>query len=386
MAASMRRPIKALNAVWQIDVDETGTALVEILRHLDRDRVQTDVLVTSQYEGPYDLLIKELGAQIVLGKDHFRPGRNLRELADINNRYGPYDVVHIHRHQHFGGAPFLRAAHQLEIPVRVVHNHLMPKNDNSGNERTRMAVAGYLTKRHCTHGFAVTADSACSLFGPQWERDPRFDVLPPACDFSPFRSHGSRARIRSELGIADDEFALAHVSGFSDAGEQEFVLAIAFELKKHLPKYRVVMFGDGPLLHDSQHQVMFAGLPEHVLFRGLTVDLPAHLLAMDGFVFPSSVPAVSSATLKAQAAGLVCFLSEEVAHEVEIVPELIRRVPLDSGAAIWAQEIAAHCHAPLSQAQALEKCLASVSNVTRYVERVERVYASALAQDAAVSV
>ncbi|MCB1830245.1 MAG: glycosyltransferase family 1 protein, partial [Gammaproteobacteria bacterium] len=87
--------------------------------------------------------------------------------------------------------------------------------------------------------------------------------------------------------------------------------------------------------------------------------------------------ALGLAVVEAQAAGLVCFLSDRVVPEVDIVPELLHRLPLEAGAAVWAEAILLHSRARITQAGALNKCLASGLNIDTYVERLEQIYASA---------
>jgi glycosyltransferase involved in cell wall biosynthesis len=379
MANSERRPVKVLNALWQLGVGGIESSLVDMLRHLDREQFQMDFLVTSQFESYYDSAVKEMGARIVLGKERFSPGRNFRELAAINRRFGPYDVLHSHRH--YSGAPLLRAAHEVGIPVRIAHSHAIRTGEGSVFGRAGFAFARYLTSRHCTHGLAVSCAAAVSLFGPRWEHDQRFEVLSPGCNLEPFHETGYRDQVRRELDIGDGEIVLAHVGSFTDTKNHEFIVAVAKAINMISPDFRFVLIGDGPLLHRTRYLVESAGLSDRVLFLGNQPNVPLLLLAMDAFIFPSKVEAFGIAAVEAQAAGLVCFLSDRVVPEVDAVPDLLRRIPLEVGPEAWAREIVANCEAPISQASALDQCLASGLGSDSYIETHKRIYASALEQE-----
>ena len=375
MANTQRRPIKVLNALWHLGIGGIEGLLVSVLRRIDREQFQLDFLVTSQFASYHDATVTEMGARIVLGKQRINPWRSQTELAAINRRFGPYDVLHCHRH--YSGAPLLSAAHRLGIPIRIAHSHAVRAGEGSAPARAGFAFARYLTRKHCTHGVAVSRDAARSLFGAGWESDSRIEVLPPATDFAPFHAPGSRAQVRNELGIKDDELLVAHVGMFTDTKNHQFIVQVAKAINQRSSRFRFVLIGDGPLLHPTSNLVRSEGLADRVLFLGARANVPELLLAMDAFIFPSKVEALGLAVVEAQAAGLVCFLSDRVVPEVDIVPELLHRLPLEAGAAVWAEAILLHSRARITQAGALNKCLASGLNIDTYVERLEQIYASA---------
>jgi glycosyltransferase involved in cell wall biosynthesis len=272
--------------------------------------------------------------------------------------------------------PLLRAAHQLGIPVRIAHSHAIRSAEGSLIKRAGFAVAQHLTKRYCTHGLAVSRPAAASLFGARWELDPRFEVVPLGVDFAPFQENAKRAELRKALGIGEHQIALAHVGRFAFVKNHEFIVAVAKAINRLSPDYRIVLVGDGPLLTRIQYLVHHEGLADRVIFLGSQPNVAEILLAMDAFIFPSTSEAFGIAAIEAQAAGLECFLSDRVVSTVDIVPELLHRLPLEAGPEAWAQEIISHTRPDISQAQALEKCLASDLNIDPYVEKHERIYSS----------
>lgn len=374
MTSKHQRPIRVLNALWVLGIGGIESMLINVLRRLDPERIQMDFMVASQFEAHYDETARALGARILLGKQVNSLTRTQRELTSINRRFGPYDVVHSHRH--YSGAALLRAAHRLGIPIRIAHGHAIRTGVGSGIDRVGFSLARYLTRKHCTHGLAVSRAAATSLFGPSWERHPKFEICPPAVDFSVFGDNSTSQTIRRDLGISDNEIAIAHVGRFVESKNHRFIIAVAKAISQQSDRHRFVLIGDGPLLQPIQHLADYEGLGERVLFLGNRSDIAELLLAMDGFIFPSLTEALGLAAVEAQAAGLACFFSSQVVPEVDIVPELLCRLPLDAGPRAWADRILAHGEAPISRSDALARCVASGLNIDTYTDRLTEIYSS----------
>lgn len=375
MTTTQQRPIKVLNALWLLGVGGIENLLVNVLRRLDRERFQMDFLVASQFEQHYDETVRALGSRLVLGKQSNDPWRSERELAAINRRFGPYDVIHSHRH--FSGVALLRAAHRLGIPVRIAHGHAIRRGEGPPMDRIGFAVARHLTRKHCTHGLAVSRDAGRSLFGEGWEADRRFELLPGAVDFTPFLAENRRSQVRRALQLPDDAIAIAHTGRFVGSKNHRFIVAVARALCRLSERHHFLLIGDGPLLQPIRELVDYEGLGHRVRFAGSRSDVPELLLAMDAFIFPSLTEAFGLAAVEAQAAGLTCFLSDQVVPEVDVVPELLQRLPLAAGPGFWAERILAHGPPRISQQQALARCRASRLNIDAYVDSLSEIYRSA---------
>jgi glycosyltransferase involved in cell wall biosynthesis len=61
--------------------------------------------------------------------------------------------------------------------------------------------------------------------------------------------------------------------------------------------------------------------------------------AMDVFVMPSFHEGLPVAGLEAQAAGLPCLFSDRITAEVNVVPDLVRYLPLEASKEAWAEAV-----------------------------------------------
>ena len=62
-------------------------------------------------------------------------------------------------------------------------------------------------------------------------------------------------------------------------------------------------------------------------------------MAADLVLLPSLYEGLPVAIVEAQAAGVACLIPDHVSPEVEVVPGLISRLPLASGARAWAARL-----------------------------------------------
>ena len=80
-------------------------------------------------------------------------------------------------------------------------------------------------------------------------------------------------------------------------------------------------------------------MQDQVFFLGIRRDIPACLMAMDAFVFPSLYEGLPVTVVEAQAAGLPCFISDTITTETAIT-DLVRFRSIDVPPEQWAEELA----------------------------------------------
>jgi glycosyltransferase involved in cell wall biosynthesis len=76
-----------------------------------------------------------------------------------------------------------------------------------------------------------------------------------------------------------------------------------------------------------------------VRFFGNRFDLPALLAAADICVFPSLCEGLGLAAIEAQAAGLPTLLARHLPVELDLLPQLTRRLALDLPLSQWVNSI-----------------------------------------------
>ena len=102
----------------------------------------------------------------------------------------------------------------------------------------------------------------------------------------------------------------------------------------------LLLVGGGSLENQIKQKVSDYGLESCITFAGIRDDVPELMKgAMDIFVFPSLWEGLPLVLLEAQAAGLRCVVSDVIAHEVDVVIDLMHRVSLQKSAPEWAEII-----------------------------------------------
>ena len=98
----------------------------------------------------------------------------------------------------------------------------------------------------------------------------------------------------------------------------EILLEVTARLRNRLPKFELVLVGDGPLRAELEHQAELLGISDLVQFLGDRRDIPAILASLDVTVLPSVSESLSNAILESMAAG-VPVIANQVGGNVELI-------------------------------------------------------------------
>jgi len=132
----------------------------------------------------------------------------------------------------------------------------------------------------------------------------------------------ARARVRSELGLADGDVVVGTLANFDPIKGYDVLLPAAEAVCRALPSVRFLLCGRGPLHAESVARVARAGLAGRILMPGARRDVPAVLQAMDVFVLASHSEGFSNALLEGMAAGRPVLATDVGGNRALIQPEL----------------------------------------------------------------
>jgi glycosyltransferase involved in cell wall biosynthesis len=332
-------PLRILQVLHRAGRGGIESAMLEVLRRIQRARYRIDFVARSAEPGEHDDELRELGAQIFVCPRHRNPLNFARRLGRILAHGGPYDAIHSHV-EHYSGI-VLAVAAAAGVPVRVAHIH----NDRSAEPagaarlayRRLMAAA---VARFATHGFAPSAAAAGFLFGERWHFDPRWRVLPYGIDFAPYHRPIDRRAMRAAIGIPDDALVIGHVGRFLPQKNHQLVIEILARLFAREPGARAVLIGDGPLRAEIAQAAKRAGIKGRLRFLGARSDVPDLLRGViDVFLFPSRYEGFGLALLEAQAAGLPCVISDVIPPEADALGDRLQRLPLGAPIDTWVAAI-----------------------------------------------
>ncbi len=346
--------MRILHVLGKLDYGGVETWLVQVLRHIDRQKYQMDFLVHTADPGMYDDEVRALGARIIPCLGPSNPLQYALNFRRVLGEYGPYDVVHSHVH-HYSGYVLMLAA-MAGVPVRIAHSHSAPRSAEAfrGLRRSAYVRTPYLRTIYrrtmqamiglcATRGLAVSGESGDHLFSKNWRNYPKqWQLQHLGIDLSRFDIAVDRNSLRRALGIPSDALVIGHVGRFVAAKNHAFLVEIARELIKLEPRAVFLLVGDGPLRAEIEAKVNNYSIEKHFIFAGLRSDVPALMKgAMDVFLFPSLYEGLGLALLEAQAAGLTSVVSDIVPGESDAIPSLVDRLALGNSASTWARAVLA---------------------------------------------
>jgi len=204
-----------------------------------------------------------------------------------------------------------------------------------------LGAATLLIDRCATAGLAVSSEAAISLFGENWNADPRWRLSRLGIELEPFCCPVDCEETRSELRISPHAFVVGHVGRFFEQKNHEFLLEIAEVVCALRPEVIFLLVGDGPLRRKMEDRAKELGIHSRIRFAGVRGDIPRLMKgAMDVLLFPSLYEGFPVVLMEAQAAGLPCIISDVITEEIDLVPHLIHRLSLQADAARWAEFVA----------------------------------------------
>src|ERR1039457_6645428 len=146
--------MRILHVVGKLDYGGVETWLVQVLRHIDRQKYQMDFLVHTTDRGLYDEEVRALGSRIVPCLSHTHPLQYAFNFRRALRQYGPYDVVHSHVH-HYSGYVLLLAA-MAGVPVPFSPPPPPPKTTEAPRGRGPPAVSkNHISKNHASHDWPL---------------------------------------------------------------------------------------------------------------------------------------------------------------------------------------------------------------------------------------
>ena len=388
--------MKILHVIGTLNRAGSETWLTQILHNIDRQKYSMHYLVHTAEPGDYDEEIKALGSRVIRCLPRLKDGNPLQYALNfrrILREYGPYDCVHSHIHHTSGFILMLAAI--MRIPVRIAHSHCDTRTlDRKSPFLIRMyyATMNALIRRFATTGIACSESAAPSLFSDSWASDPRWRVQTYGIDLHPFTEVVNSASLRAELGISPDSFVIGHVGRIENQKNHRFIVDIAERFCRMEPRAVFLLVGAGSLKSDIENRVRNLGLAEHFIFAGVRRDVPRLMKgAMDCFLFPSLFEGLGLVLLEAQAAGLICVISDRLPDEASVVTKLVRRISLEEPAEVWASELLRIRSRPrqprmdtLSKLQD-NSIEASVSRLTHIYDSVSRIGKGATGNQATVA-
>ena len=216
-----------------------------------------------------------------------------------------YDIVH--SHMTLTNFFPLVVAKICGVKIRISHSHMAEKHT------IKTYILAFLAKIVATDYFACGQDAGKFLFGHS-----EFTVLKNAIDLEKYTfNYDIRIKERKELGAADDTIIIGHVGRFAKQKNHDFIIDVFSKINSIEPNSILVLVGTGELMEKMRKKVIDLNLQDKVKFLGLIDDVYRKLQAFDLFLLPSLYEGLCIAAVEAQATGVSCLFSDNVARETK---------------------------------------------------------------------
>lgn len=152
---------------------------------------------------------------------------------------------------------------------------------------------------------------------------------------SKFRfSTSCRSKIRTELGLTEDDVLLGAVGRLTRVKNYSFLI----ELINDLPdNYKLIILGEGEDQERLQNQILNNGCENRCRLLGKKENINEYLSGMDYFLMPSFNEGMPYSIIEAQASGLRCVVSSTLSREVAIT-DLVEYAPINNKMA-WIENL-----------------------------------------------
>lgn len=315
----MKKPIKVLAIVYKLVPAGLENRLMDILRCIDTDRVVIDVFTYQLEQGVYDEEVRRLGGTV-----YYNPPLTIKNMFWYVRYFRDFLIEHpeykiIHAHQDAWCSVFCKGAYLAGVPVRIAHSRTAISS-SSINYMAKNLIK-LPTKKYANYYFAVSGKAGRWLYGNKLFEQGEVQVWPNAIDASKFYYNKAiRQKIRDMYGW-NDRYIVMHVGNFTPPKNHPFILDVFNEIYKKDKTALLVLVGTGDRTRIDE-RIMTHNLDSAVTLLGSRTDVNELLQGADVFLFPSIFEGLPGAMIEAQAAGLPCVMSDTIAEEIKITPNL----------------------------------------------------------------
>lgn len=344
----MSEPIRILHVLGGVGPGGAESRIMDLYRQMDRSRFQFDFLVHSsavrkagdegELRSPefYDEEIKQLGGHIY-ALPKFKGYNYLTYRLAVRKFFQNHPEFRVVQgHMTSTAGIYLPIAKHCGVPITAAHAR------NAGVEKGLKGLATKFFRRNLDKKadflLACSALAGEDVFGHRAMEEGRVKVIHNAINVKRFDYNPAvREQLRKEYGI-EEKLVIGHVGRFNYQKNHPFLLEIFAEVCKKRADAYLVLVGDGPDREEMEERCDQLGIRDRVLFAGNQREPWRFYQAFDLFLLPSFFEGLPGVLVEAQAAGLVCFVSDTITREAQAVEDVFY-LSLRQPASEWASQM-----------------------------------------------
>ena len=328
-------PIKIFQLVGSYKGGGVEAVVMNFYRNIDRNKIQfTFVCDEDSTDIPYEE-IEKLGGKIIIVPPYSKP---FKYHSALKKALKEDDYKIIHSHISTMSVFSLFAAKCAGVPVRIAHSH-STTNKKEKKKNLMKQVLRPFSKVFATDYMCCSELAGRWLFGNKEYDKGNVYLLNNAIDLDKFKYNDSlRKKKRKELGIKDKTLVIGHIGRFVAQKNHDFLIDIFNEIHKKNNNSILLLAGQGPLMEDIKNKVKELNLEDSVKFLGQRNDANELYQAFDVFLLPSLYEGLPVVGVEAQAAGLLCYLSDDMTKETKVL-DITKFMSLNNTPEEWADNI-----------------------------------------------
>lgn len=361
--------IKVLYFVDRLRHGGIQQLIVEILKNMDKEKVQIDLLVYDDGQTyPLEEVVKNLGIQLFKINawiwtpfDYFKQSKALNQFFKEH-----HDYKAVHMHSSSKNFMVLKMAKKYGISARIAHAH----STKFASTNKLKTIIGNVFKRplkkYATHYFACSKLAGEWLFG---KADVK--IIHNAVDYDKFKFNPERRQeLRKKLGITEN-LVIGNVGRFTTPKNHGFLIDVFEAIHKKNDKAVLMLVGIGAKEQEIREKVQRLGLQDCVKFMGFCTNTNELMWCMDVFLMPSLYEGLPVVGVEAQCTGLPCFMSKDVITDEVKIAENVTFIELEKSAKEWAEII---LNSDLNRRDTYEELKNAGYLIEQTVDELERFY------------
>lgn len=285
-------PLKVMFIVSSLGYGGAETLLVNLIRGLDRDRIEPH-LICTKVPGPLgDRLASEFSVA-AYGMKHKMDVRVLPWIArEFRQRHADAIVTVGAGDKMFWGR---LAAWLAGIPVitSALHTNGFPDEVGLLNRWLTPLNDAFIAVAQAHSNYLATTTGLPSR---------KIKVIPNGVDVQRFRPLPENLKLRQSLNLPSNAFVAGIVARLNIEKNHEMFLRVAARIRGHLPNAHFLIIGDGPREETLKTLCAELNLNDCVQFLGSRDDIPELLSLMDLFLLTSHTEANPVSILESLAA------------------------------------------------------------------------------------
>lgn len=332
---TIEEPIRVASVIGRYIGGGVEAVTINYYRNIDKNKVQLDFICDEDSTNiPYEE-IERMGGKVIIIPSYSKPFKYHKALKRVLKE-GNYKIIHsnINTLSVFS----LFAAKCAGVPVRIAHSH-STTNKKEKKKNLMKQVLRPFSKVFATDYMCCSELAGRWLFGNKEYDKGNVYLLNNAIDLDKFKYNESlRKKKRKELGIKDDTLVIGHIGRFVAQKNHDFLIDIFNEIHKKNNNSILLLAGQGPLIEDIKNKVKELNLDDNVKFLGQRNDANELYQAFDVFLLPSLYEGLPVVGVEAQAAGLLCYLSDDMTKETKVL-DITKFMSLNNTPEEWANNI-----------------------------------------------